>query len=56
VAQAGLQSSPFETRAQSPLAQANHQLWIEHARAENGGELERLVATLREDCRVGRAS
>jgi hypothetical protein len=50
VAQAGLQSSPFETRAQSPLAQANYQLWIEHARAENRRELERLVATLHEDC------
>src|SRR2546429_6676684 len=50
VAQAGLQSSPFETRAQSPLAQANHRLWIEHARAENRRELERLVATLHEDC------
>jgi steroid delta-isomerase-like uncharacterized protein len=50
VPQAGLQSSPFETRAQSPLAQANYQLWIEHARAENRRELERLVATLHEDC------
>ena len=34
MAQVGLPSSPFETRAQSPLAQANYQLWIEHARAE----------------------
>jgi steroid delta-isomerase-like uncharacterized protein len=50
VAQVGLPSSPFETRAQSPLAQANYQLWIEHARAENRRELERLVATLHEDC------
>ena len=50
MAQAGLQSSPFETRAQSPLAQANYRLWIEHARAENRRELERLVATLHEDC------
>ena len=50
MSQAGLQSSPFETRAQSPLAQANYKLWIEHARAENRRELERLVATLHEDC------
>jgi len=50
VAQVGLPSSPFETRAQSPLAQANYQLWIEHARAENRRELERLVATLHDDC------
>ena len=50
MAQAGLQSSPFETRAQSPLAQANYRLWIEHARAENRRELERLVATLHEAC------
>src|SRR2546425_11164302 len=50
VAQAGLQSSPFATRAQSPLAQANYQLWIEHARAENRRQLERLVATLHDDC------
>src|SRR5437763_991689 len=50
VAQAGLQSSPFETRAESPLAQANYRLWIEHAHAENRRELERLVATLHEDC------
>jgi steroid delta-isomerase-like uncharacterized protein len=50
VAQAGLQSSPFETRAQSPLAQANYRLWIEHARAENRRELERLIATLHDDC------
>jgi steroid delta-isomerase-like uncharacterized protein len=50
VAQAGLQSSPFETRAQSPQAQANYKLWIEHARAENRRELERLIATLHDDC------
>jgi steroid delta-isomerase-like uncharacterized protein len=50
VAQAELHSSPFETRAQSPLAQANYKLWIEHARAENRRELERLIATLHEDC------
>ena len=50
MAQAGLRSSRFEPRAQSPLAQANYKLWNEHARAENRGELERLVATLHEDC------
>ena len=50
MAQAGLHSSPFETRAQSPLAQANYRLWIEHARAENRRELERLIATLHDDC------
>jgi steroid delta-isomerase-like uncharacterized protein len=50
VAQLGLHSSPFETRAQSPAAQANYRLWIEHARAENRRELERLIATLHEDC------
>jgi steroid delta-isomerase-like uncharacterized protein len=50
VPQVGLQSSPFETRAQSPIAQANYKLWIEHARAENRRELERLVATLHDDC------
>jgi steroid delta-isomerase-like uncharacterized protein len=50
VAHTGLRSSPFETRAQSPLAQANYRLWIEHARAENRRELERLIATLHDDC------
>jgi steroid delta-isomerase-like uncharacterized protein len=50
VARAQLHSSPFETGAQSPLAQANYKLWIEHARAENRRELERLIATLHEDC------
>lgn len=50
MAQARLPSSPFETRAQSPLAQANYRLWIEHARAENRRELERLIATLHDDC------
>jgi steroid delta-isomerase-like uncharacterized protein len=50
VAHVGLQSSPFETRAQSPIAQANYKLWIEHARAENRRELERLIATLHDDC------
>jgi steroid delta-isomerase-like uncharacterized protein len=43
-------TSPFETRAESPQAQANYRLWIEHARAENRRELERLIATLHEDC------
>ncbi len=46
----GLRSSPFETRAESALARANYALWIEHARAENRRELERLIATLHEDC------
>ena len=50
MAQAELQSSPFETRAQSPLAQANYRLWIEHARAENRRELDRLIATLHDNC------
>jgi len=50
VAQVGLHSSPFETRAQNPVAQANYRLWIEHARAENRRELERLIATLHENC------
>jgi steroid delta-isomerase-like uncharacterized protein len=50
VLRAGLNSSPFETRATSPLAEANYRLWIEHARAENRRELERLIATLHDDC------
>jgi steroid delta-isomerase-like uncharacterized protein len=50
VSHVGLPSSPFESRAQSPIAQANYKLWIEHARAENRRELERLIATLHEDC------
>ena len=50
VADVGLRSSPFETRALSPIAQANYKLWIEHARAENRRELERLIATLHDDC------
>jgi steroid delta-isomerase-like uncharacterized protein len=45
-----LHADPFETRAQSPVARANYTLWIEHARAENRRELERLVSTLHEDC------
>jgi steroid delta-isomerase-like uncharacterized protein len=43
-------TSPFETTAQSEKAKANYALWIEHARAENRRELERLIATLHEDC------
>lgn len=43
-------TSPFETRATSPLARANHALWLEHARAENRRELEKLIATLHDDC------
>jgi steroid delta-isomerase-like uncharacterized protein len=43
-------TSPFETRATSEKAKANFALWLEHARAENRRELERLIATLHEDC------
>ncbi len=43
-------SSPFETRATSDQGRANHALWLEHARAENRRELEKLIATLHEDC------
>lgn len=50
MAQAEVRTSAFESRAQSPLAQANYKLWIEHARAENRRELERLIATLHEQC------
>jgi len=42
--------NPFETRAESPTAKANHALWLEHARAENRRELDRLLATLRDQC------
>jgi steroid delta-isomerase-like uncharacterized protein len=45
-----LQANPFETSAESPRARANYKLWIEHARAENRRELERLISTLHEDC------
>ena len=45
-----LHDNPWETRAQSPLARANYDLWIEHARAENRRELDRLISTLHEDC------
>ena len=43
-------TSPFETTATSEKARQNYALWIEHARAENRRELERLIATLHEDC------
>jgi steroid delta-isomerase-like uncharacterized protein len=43
-------TSPFQTRAESPRSRANHALWLEHARAENRRELERLIATLHDDC------
>ena len=42
--------NPFETTATDPRARANHALWLEHARAENHRELDRLIATLHEDC------
>ncbi len=45
-----LQANPFETRAESPRARANYELWIKHARAENRRELDRLISTLHEDC------
>ena len=43
-------TSPFRTNATSELARANHKLWLEHAVAENRRELERLIATLHDDC------
>src|SRR5438270_9684142 len=43
-------NNPFETRATSDQGRANHALWLEHARAENRRELERLIATLHDDC------
>jgi steroid delta-isomerase-like uncharacterized protein len=43
-------SNPFETVATSDQARQNHRLWLEHARAENRRELDRLIATLHEDC------
>lgn len=45
-----LRTSPFESAATSDVAKRNHQLWLEHAIAENRRELERLIATLHEDC------
>jgi len=50
MAEPGMWPNPFETAAQSPTARANHALWLQHARAENRRELERLVATLHDDC------
>ncbi len=43
-------TNPFETTATSELARRNHRLWLEHARAENRRELDRLIATLHDDC------
>ena len=43
-------TSPFRSAATSERARANHKLWLEHAMAENRRELERLIATLHEDC------
>lgn len=41
---------PLRSSATSEMAKANHRLWLEHALAENRRELERLVATLHDDC------
>ena len=43
-------TSPFATAASSGAAKRNHALWLEHAIAENRRELDRLLATLRDDC------
>jgi steroid delta-isomerase-like uncharacterized protein len=43
-------TDPFKTAATSELARANHRLWLEHARAENRRELDRLIATLHDNC------
>ena len=43
-------ASPFATAASSEAAKRNHALWLEHAIAENRRELDRLLATLRDDC------
>lgn len=43
-------TSPFRSSATSELARANHALWLEHAIAENRRELERLLATLHDEC------
>ncbi len=43
-------SDPFASLAESSRSRANHALWLEHARAENRRELEKLIATLHEDC------
>ena len=42
--------NPFQTTAHSPAAKANHALWLDHARAENRRELDRLLATLHDEC------
>lgn len=46
----GNRVSPFKSTSLDPRAQANHALWLQHARAENRRELEELIATLHEDC------
>lgn len=43
-------TSPFKSSASSDTARANHKLWLEHALAENKRDLERLLATLADDC------
>lgn len=43
-------TSAFRSTASSEVARANHQLWLEHAMAENRRELERLIATLHDEC------
>ncbi|OLC56588.1 MAG: hypothetical protein AUH85_05920 [Chloroflexi bacterium 13_1_40CM_4_68_4] len=43
-------TNPFKSSSSSETARANHKLWLEHALAENRRELERLVATLHDDC------
>jgi steroid delta-isomerase-like uncharacterized protein len=45
-----LKTSPFKSSSADPRAQANHALWLQHARAENRRQLEEIVATLHEDC------
>ena len=40
----------FTSTSRDPLAQANHELWLKHARAENDRQLEELISTLHEDC------
>ena len=43
-------TSPFKSTASSEAARANHKLWLEHAMAENRRELDRLIATLHDEC------
>jgi steroid delta-isomerase-like uncharacterized protein len=43
-------TSPFRSSASSETAIANQKLWLEHAVAENRRELERLIATLHDEC------